>query len=162
MYSITSRLAAASECGDAASRDGLSGVNLQTNGTEFYGNSSNLAFLGNLFARAQHQAENRDSGSPNIQDETAMQKTAVNKKLPTSPGPRSSSSKGNLSIVNLLYNADYTGQPSPPLSNATEGTSYKRASVDAHKSTPDSMNQGMLLSSQLLSKISKAVSDIDR
>ena len=45
-----------SEVGDAASRDGLSGVNLHTNGTEFYGNSSNLAFLGNLYARARNQS----------------------------------------------------------------------------------------------------------
>lgn len=108
-----------SELGDAASRDGLSGVNLHTNGTEFYGNSSNLAFLGNLYARAHHQ-ELRDQtrfdeiprqipASPNYPNPPSQ---------PLSPGTRHTkgnrrSCKSQLSIVNLLYNADYIGHPSP-------------------------------------------------
>ncbi|KAJ6114525.1 transcriptional regulator family: Fungal Specific TF [Penicillium sp. IBT 16267x] len=81
-----------SELGDAAGRDGLSGVNLHTKGTEFYGNSSNLA------------------------------------PQPSSPENRSTPGKSQLSIVNLLYNADYTGHPSPQSYNSTEGSSHKSSS----------------------------------
>ncbi|KAJ6026952.1 uncharacterized protein N7446_004446 [Penicillium canescens] len=108
-----------SEVGDAASRDGLSGVNLHTNGTEFYGNSSNLAFLENLYARARNQAGSR---SQNLLDRGASQPTPVSpvnqRDQPLSPetsqdlnGRKSGNSQ--LSIVNLLYNADYPGHPSP-------------------------------------------------
>ncbi|KAJ5510662.1 transcriptional regulator family: Fungal Specific TF [Penicillium expansum] len=124
-----------SELGDAASRDGLSGVNLHTNGTEFYGNSSNLAFLGNLYARAQNQ-ELRDQNQP---DETPRQMPASPKytnprSQPLSPETSHSkdnrrSSKSQLSIVNLLYNADYVGHPSPQ--------SHDGAEFAAQRSPPD-------------------------
>ncbi|KAJ5549339.1 transcriptional regulator family: Fungal Specific TF [Penicillium frequentans] len=113
-----------SELGDAASRDGLSGVNLHTKGTEFYGNSSNLAFLGNLFARAQNQSEGRDPGG----DQDVAAKTTANRPQPSSPENRSTPGKSQLSIVNLLYNADYTGHPSPQSHNSTEGSSHKSPS----------------------------------
>ncbi|KAJ5520415.1 transcriptional regulator family: Fungal Specific TF [Penicillium fimorum] len=120
-----------SELGDAASRDGLSGVNLHTNGTEFYGNSSNLAFLGNLYARAQTQE---------LIDQSHFDETP--QKMPTSPkytnpqsrpvSPETShkrSSKSQLSIVNLLYNADYVGHSSPQ--------SHEGANFGGQRSPPD-------------------------
>ncbi|KAJ5797572.1 transcriptional regulator family: Fungal Specific TF [Penicillium pulvis] len=113
-----------SEIGDAAGRDGLSGVNLHTKGTEFYGNSSNLAFLGNLFARAQNQSEGRDPGG----NQDVAAKTTANRPRLSSPENGSTPGKSQLSIVNLLYNADYTGHPSPQSHNSTEGSSHKSPS----------------------------------
>ncbi|KAJ5623379.1 transcriptional regulator family: Fungal Specific TF [Penicillium lividum] len=114
---------ARSEVGDAAGRDGLSGVNLHTKGTEFYGNSSNLAFLGNLFARAQNQSEGRD---PVIQDIAPK----ITRPQPSSPENRSASGKSQLSIVNLLYNADYTGHLSPQSYAGAEGGSHRSSSYE--------------------------------
>ncbi|KAJ5930042.1 transcriptional regulator family: Fungal Specific TF [Penicillium verhagenii] len=126
-----------SELGDAAGRDGLSGVNLHTKGTEFYGNSSNLAFLGNLFARAQHQSEGRDSvGSQDI-----APRITTNRPQPSSPENRSTPGKSQLSIVNLLYNADYTGHPSPQSYDGAEGgpnktSSYAKANAPGSAAGP--------------------------
>ena len=107
----------ASELGDAASRDGLSGINLHTKGTEFYGNSSNLAFLGNLFARAQNQSQ----GDSQLSNKHVP--LAVKRPQPSSPESRSTSGRAQLSIVNLLYNADYTGHPSPQSYDSPGGVS---------------------------------------
>lgn len=98
-------------------------MNLHTNGTEFYGNSSNLAFLSNLYSRAQNQAENKASNQPNaepVRHGNFTQGNNAHQPLPSSPHGnfgsgrrRSMPSKARLSIVNLLCNADYTGHPSP-------------------------------------------------
>ncbi|CAI7574529.1 unnamed protein product [Penicillium glandicola] len=121
-----------SELGDAASKDGLSGVNLHTNGTEFYGNSSNLAFLGNLYARAQNQ-ELKDQ---NRSDETRQMPASPNytnsRSRPFSPETHKAnrrSSKSQLSIVNLLYNADYVGHPSPQSYDGTDLTAQRTPPV---------------------------------
>lgn len=114
---------------DSASRDGLSGVNIHTNGTEFYGNSSNLAFLGNLYARARTQAGIRGSTVPDnehthalIEGHTAASDTVQTSKdglnqLTPSPtadtqseGARPTTNTTQLSIVNLLYNPKYPSQ----------------------------------------------------
>ncbi|PYH40284.1 uncharacterized protein BP01DRAFT_224671 [Aspergillus saccharolyticus JOP 1030-1] len=111
---------------DSASKDGLSGVNIHTNGTEFYGNSSNLAFLGNLYARARTQAENRGltvpdnghNGAPVEQGPTAFSapRTDANGLIQSTPGSTSNKESDDtqpaanatqLSIVNLLYNPKY-------------------------------------------------------
>ncbi|KAJ5857437.1 transcriptional regulator family: Fungal Specific TF [Penicillium solitum] len=89
-----------SELGDAASRDGLSGVNLHTNGTEFYGNSSNLAFLGNLYARAHHQE---------LRDQTRFDETP--RQIPASPNYPNPPSQP-LS-PETRHSKDYIGHPSP-------------------------------------------------
>ncbi|KAL4897647.1 fungal-specific transcription factor domain-containing protein [Aspergillus ambiguus] len=115
---------------DSASREGLSGVNIHTNGTEFYGNSSNLAFLGNLYARARGQAENRalavpESSSALAQGTGVMLASTPSEKnalqSPQSAGNRPDSSKvtgkAQLSIVNLLYNPTYASY-SPPQADA--------------------------------------------
>jgi hypothetical protein len=97
----------------------LSGVNLHTNGTEFYGNSSNLAFLGNLYARARKQAGSRGQNRFHQGTSQPAQVSPVNQRdQPFSPetsqdiGCRKLG-KSQLSIVNLLYNADYPGHPLP-------------------------------------------------
>ncbi|GMG26895.1 unnamed protein product [Aspergillus oryzae var. brunneus] len=129
MRAHTERLiiVATPEVYDSASRDGLSGINLHTNGTEFYGNSSNLAFLGNLYARARNQAEARTSDLPenmpsNIPDEGHRQTpdqqstmkyvsprqarhSTVDKERETA---KPATSATQLSIVNLLYNPGYS------------------------------------------------------
>ncbi|KAJ5651914.1 transcriptional regulator family: Fungal Specific TF [Penicillium longicatenatum] len=129
------RRKASSELGDAAGRDGLSGVNLHTKGTEFYGNSSNLAFLGNLFARAQNQSEGREPvGSQDIAAKTA------NRPQPSSPENRSTSGKSQLSIVNLLYNADYTGHPSPQSYDSKESSHKSSSYANAPRSTAGPIN----------------------
>ncbi|KAJ5917844.1 transcriptional regulator family: Fungal Specific TF [Penicillium verhagenii] len=131
-----------SELGDAAGRDGLSGVNLHTKGTEFYGNSSNFAFLGNLFARAQHQSEGGDSvGSQDI-----APRITTTKPQPSSPENRSTPGKSQLSIVNLLYNADYTGHPSPQSYDGAEGgpnntSSYAKANASSSAAGPINNSQ---------------------
>ncbi|TPR08674.1 Sugar (and other) transporter family protein [Aspergillus niger] len=95
-------VAATPELCDSASRDGLSGVNLHTNGTEFYGNSSNLAFLGNLYARARNQAENKpltipdnepsypSNGGTNAVVNSLSDKTAADQLTPNSPADKQS------------------------------------------------------------------------
>jgi hypothetical protein len=127
-----------SEVGDAASRDGLSGINLHTNGTEFYGNSSNLAFLGNLYARAQNQAGSRYQ---NLFDHGTSQPTPVSpvnqRDQPLSPETSqdlNSRKSGNsrLSIVNLLYNADYNGHPSPQSQSGGEIAAHTTPSVQGN------------------------------
>ncbi|KAJ6028010.1 transcriptional regulator family: Fungal Specific TF [Penicillium herquei] len=139
---------APSELGDAASRDGLSGVNLHTKGTEFYGNSSNLAFLGNLFARAQHQSEGQESLLN--RDVTP----AANKLQASSPESRSTPGKSQLSIVNLLYNVDYTGHPSPQSYDGAEGIPQIPPYSDVPRSTPGSGNNAQeALIPGVLSKI---------
>lgn len=101
---------------DSASRDGLSGINLHTNGTEFYGNSSNLAFLGNLYARARNQAENRISnasgnGAYMNSDLQPTQYAAGQRSYQAldkhTDDTKAASDKAQLSIVNLLYNPNY-------------------------------------------------------
>ena len=92
----------------------MSGVNLHTKGTEFYGNSSNLAFLGNLYTRAKNQAETRAAESQATESDILASTKRPHPFSPaTGPGTGPLSSKAQLSIVNLLYNADYTGHPSP-------------------------------------------------
>ncbi|KAJ5716242.1 transcriptional regulator family: Fungal Specific TF [Penicillium malachiteum] len=139
---------APSELGDAASRDGLSGVNLHTKGTEFYGNSSNLAFLGNLFARAQNQSEGQES----LLNRDAT--PAANKLQASSPESRSTPGKSQLSIVNLLYNVDYTGHPSPQSYDGAEGIPQRPPYSDVPRSTPGSGNNAQeALIPGVLSKI---------
>ncbi|KAJ5626954.1 transcriptional regulator family: Fungal Specific TF [Penicillium herquei] len=139
---------APSELGDAASRDGLSGVNLHTKGTEFYGNSSNLAFLGNLFARAQHQSEGQES----LLNRDAT--PSANKIQASSPESRSTPGKSQLSIVNLLYNVDYTGHPSPQSYDGAEGVPQRPPYSDVPRSTPGSGNNAQeALIPGVLSKI---------
>ncbi|RAL12327.1 Zn(II)2Cys6 transcription factor [Aspergillus homomorphus CBS 101889] len=112
--------------GDSASRDGLSGVNIHTNGTEFYGNSSNLAFLGNLYARARNQAENKGLAASNNEhtytpiegpitslgalqtDRNSFNQVTSNSTADKqSEGAQPTTNKTQLSIVNLLYNPKY-------------------------------------------------------
>ncbi|KAJ5720363.1 transcriptional regulator family: Fungal Specific TF [Penicillium malachiteum] len=141
---------APSELGDAASRDGLSGINLHTKGTEFYGNSSNLAFLGNLFARAQHQSEGQESLLNRDATPTA------NKLQASSPESRSTPGKSQLSIVNLLYNVDYTGHPSPQSYDGAEGV-LQRPYSDVPRSTPGPGNNAQeALIPGVLSKIPRS------
>ncbi|PLN82278.1 fungal-specific transcription factor domain-domain-containing protein [Aspergillus taichungensis] len=111
------------ELGDSASRDGLSGVNLHTSGTEFYGNSSNLAFLGNLYARARHQADSQVlhvADLPYPPTETTQADIAT----PTGQSDKQSDGaipKPQLSIVNLLYNPTYPSHFPPQASGRLDG-----------------------------------------
>ncbi|PWY92713.1 hypothetical protein BO70DRAFT_328052 [Aspergillus heteromorphus CBS 117.55] len=136
--------AATPELCDSASRDGLSGVNLHTNGTEFYGTSSNLAFLGNLYARARNQAETKaltipdhepafpPNGGPNpALNSLPPEKTAFHQLTPNSPADRQSDStqtnKAQLSIVNLLYNPKYPSHSPPQVDGRVEDDRQGRA-----------------------------------
>ncbi|RAL02964.1 Zn(II)2Cys6 transcription factor [Aspergillus ibericus CBS 121593] len=129
--------AATPELCDSASRDGLSGVNLHTNGTEFYGTSSNLAFLGNLYARARNQAETKaltipdnetsyhsHEGSNPAFSSLQSDKTGLNHLSPNSPADRQSdgsqTNKAQLSIVNLLYNPKYPSHSPPEVNGRAE------------------------------------------
>ncbi|GKZ26009.1 hypothetical protein AbraCBS73388_001956 [Aspergillus brasiliensis] len=128
-------VAATPELCDSASRDGLSGVNLHTNGTEFYGNSSNLAFLGNLYARARNHADHKpltipdnepsypSNGGAHAALNSLADKTAADQLTPNSADKQSESSQTNkaqLSIVNLLYNPKYPSHSPPQISGGTE------------------------------------------
>jgi hypothetical protein len=138
---LTTSLAPASDLGDAASRDGLSGVNLHTNGTEFYGNSSNLAFLGNLYARAQNQGDFRDQNRP--ENEVAQQTQPISPKANPVNGQRRSG-RSQLSIVNLLYNADYNGHSSPQSHDGAELAAQSSPSVaDATRNGTSPKNNGI-------------------
>lgn len=111
------------ELGDSALRDGLSDVNLHTSGTEFYGNSSNLAFLGNLYARARHQA---DSQVPHVADlpYPPAETTQADIATPTGQSDKQSDGgnpKSQLSIVNLLYNPSYPSHFPPQVSGRLDG-----------------------------------------
>lgn len=133
---LTTPVAPNSELGDAASRDGLSGVNLHTNGTEFYGNSSNLAFLGNLYTRARNQAESKDHNRlnetirpmPCSPDHTNQRSQGLSPETSQTKS-NGSSSKSQLSIVNLLYNAEYTGHPTPPSNDGVDFAAQRKDSV---------------------------------
>ncbi|PYH93807.1 hypothetical protein BO71DRAFT_326872 [Aspergillus ellipticus CBS 707.79] len=121
---------------DSASRDGLSGVNLHTNGTEFYGTSSNLAFLGNLYARARNQSETKALTIPEHEHTFSHEgpnpalkslpsdKVVFNQLTPNSPADRQPDStqtnKAQLSIVNLLYNPKYPSQSPPQIDGRVE------------------------------------------
>ena len=104
----------------------MSGINLHTNGTEFYGNSSNLAFLGNLYARARNQAESKTLNT----SENGVYPASTNSSQPTSQQPYQTSDskdaekatpdKGQLSIVNLLYNPNYSAHSPPSQPNLTD------------------------------------------
>ncbi|KAL2800950.1 fungal-specific transcription factor domain-containing protein [Aspergillus keveii] len=129
-----SNLATSSIC-DSASRDGLSGVNAHTKGTEFYGTSSNFAFLQNLYTRARNQKSTRvPHGTGNetslltsdiVRDVNLGSSTAT-QSLPDlateiDPGTDNGlSSKSQLSIVNLLYNPSHPIQSSPQLTDENE------------------------------------------
>lgn len=129
-------IAATPELCDSASRDGLSGVNLHTNGTEFYGNSSNLAFLGNLYARARNHAETKPltipdnepsfptNGGTNAALNSLSDKAAADHLTPNSPADKQSESsqtnKAQLSIVNLLYNPKYPSHSPPQINGGAE------------------------------------------
>ena len=112
---------------DSASKDGLSGINLHTNGTEFYGNSSNLAFLGNLYARARNQAENRTLNASENQvypaSTSSSQPTTSQQPYQTSDSKdaeKATSDKAQLSIVNLLYNPNYPSHSPSSQSTLTD------------------------------------------
>ena len=135
-----------SENGDAASRDGLSGLNLHTNGTEFYGNSSNLACLANLFARAQNHTETRASDQRENQRVNIGHTTPATRLQASSQGIRSMAGKQQLSIVNLLYNADYTGHPSLQSCEGVEGRPLiGQVHADEQRSDVGIMSTGMLI-----------------
>ncbi|OGM43617.1 hypothetical protein ABOM_008561 [Aspergillus bombycis] len=146
---------ATSEVYDSASRDGLSGINLHTNGTEFYGNSSNLAFLGNLYARARNQAEARTSNIPenmssNLPEEgcrlapdqpssmkyvsprQALQPTVD--KEPSNAKPVTSAAQ--LSIVNLLYNPGYPSTSPPQINGRPEDDGNRQSSTIGDQRIP--------------------------
>lgn len=158
MRAHTERLiiVATPEVYDSASRDGLSGINLHTNGTEFYGNSSNLAFLGNLYARARNQAEARTSDLPenmpsNIPDEGHRQTpdqqstmkyvsprqarhSTVDKERETA---KPATSATQLSIVNLLYNPGYSSTSPPQINGRPEDDGNRQSStVGNQKKSP--------------------------
>ncbi|KAL3464455.1 hypothetical protein BJX64DRAFT_275907 [Aspergillus heterothallicus] len=88
--------------GDSASRDGLSGVNIHTKGTEFYSTSSNFAFLQNLATTKLHSglAAGIDPGMNNAP-----------------------SNKSQLPIVNVLYDPRYPTQSLPQLT--TDENAYQ-------------------------------------
>jgi hypothetical protein len=117
----------------------LSGVNLHTNGTEFYGNSSNLAFLGNLYARARNQSGSGDQDRFDHGTSQPNQILPVNQRdQPLSPETSQDlnsrkSGKSQLSIVNLLYNADYPGHPSPQSQSGGEIAAQRLGDVDNGK-----------------------------
>ncbi|EAU38418.1 predicted protein [Aspergillus terreus NIH2624] len=125
---------------DSASREGLSGVNIHTNGTEFYGTSSNLAFLGSLYARARGQAENRNptvpdniSGLAPTGGASLMLASAPSEKdllqSPHSTSDRNdapkAASKAQLSIVNLLYNPTYASHSPPRVHGRSDNDNQK-------------------------------------
>ena len=119
---------------DSASKDGLSGINLHTNGTEFYGNSSNLAFLGNLYARARNQAENRTNTSENgvyPPSASASQPTTSEpyQTLDNKDAEKATSDKAQLSIVNLLYNPNYPSHSLSSQSTSAFGQDRERRNV---------------------------------
>ncbi|KAE8321065.1 fungal-specific transcription factor domain-containing protein [Aspergillus sergii] len=140
---------------DSASRDGLSGINLHTNGTEFYGNSSNFAFLGNLYARARNQAEVRTSNIPeympsNLPHEGSRQTpeqqstvkyvsprqahhSTVDKERETA---KPSTSATQLSIVNLLYNPGYSSTSPPQINGRPEDDGNREPSTIGNQRNP--------------------------
>ncbi|EXJ71702.1 uncharacterized protein A1O5_05510 [Cladophialophora psammophila CBS 110553] len=89
----------------------LDGTNTYTNGTEFYGGSSNLAFLAKLFSKARKRA-------------TAMyQEAPPGAATPLIPAEESTSQLKHLnnnrsSLVDLMYSVDYHSPalhgPTPP------------------------------------------------
>lgn len=89
---------------------GLGGVNAHTQGTEFYGGSSNLAFLNTLFARARTRARScsREPGASALDQDSVVDEQ--------SPGHLQNS---QLSIVNLMYNADSATSASKAQENTT-------------------------------------------
>ncbi|KAL2814954.1 fungal-specific transcription factor domain-containing protein [Aspergillus granulosus] len=135
---------------DSASRDGLSGVNVHTKGTEFYGTSSNFAFLQNLYARARsHMATNTSRGTEDaalllttnsVRDNSNANSSATTYLPPgltAGADPRrdnAPSNKSQLSIVNLLYNPNYPTQSPPQL--AAEDNAYQ-ARTNPKNLSPD-------------------------
>ncbi|KAL3482533.1 fungal-specific transcription factor domain-containing protein [Aspergillus californicus] len=117
--------------GDSASTDGLTGVNVHTKGTEFYGTSSNFAFLQNLYARARNQEDAFNSGGPqngpfplastaSIERDTSTQLAPEQRREGSSEGNNTTGNKSQLSIVNLLYNPGYPTQSPPQLSGTVD------------------------------------------
>lgn len=123
---------------DSASRDGLSGINLHTNGTEFYGNSSNLAFLGNLYARARKHAGNRALHGPGDFQSTAgpSQRHVEDRHKEDSA---KTTDRTQLSIVNLLYNPSY--QSHSPL-QSPEKDKDKTVQTDNSEAPPNNIILG--------------------
>ncbi|KAE8363101.1 fungal-specific transcription factor domain-containing protein [Aspergillus caelatus] len=140
---------------DSASRDGLSGINLHTNGTEFYGNSSNFAFLGNLYARARNQVEARTLNVPenlssNLPDEGCClaldQPSTVKYASPRQAlhstvdkereNAKPATSAAQLSIVNLLYNPGYPSTSPPQISGRPENDGNRQCSIVGNQRNP--------------------------
>ncbi|KFY40674.1 hypothetical protein V494_03393 [Pseudogymnoascus sp. VKM F-4513 (FW-928)] len=79
----------------------LGGTNAYTNGTEFYGGSSNLAFLDSLFSWARKRARSNSHDDPN----NSSKEPRDTEKLQDSESGSQHLSNNHLSIVNLMYNA---------------------------------------------------------
>ncbi|KAF9892859.1 hypothetical protein FE257_000448 [Aspergillus nanangensis] len=150
-----------------ASRDGLSGVNIHTNGTEFYGNSSNLAFLGNLYARARSQAENRvptvpDNGLALVPHESSglvphsspSERNAV--QSPQSASDGSKPTNKQLSIVNLLYNPTYAGHSPPHLGGQSENGKQR---TGPHSDDPGHLSRGFPNNNDAMVSLVRGLSD---
>lgn len=105
----------------------LGGINAHTNGTEFYGGSSNLAFLGKLFSRARKRA--RCSYNKQGPDSHCFENRE------TRPEHLSNH---RLSIVNLMYNTDpiqlESGQMTP--GDSDRGTCINESQDPKNRAIP--------------------------
>jgi hypothetical protein len=101
--------------------------------------TSNLAFLGNLYARARNQSGSRDQDRFDHGTSQPTQILPVNQRdQPLSPETSQDlnsrkSGKSQLSIVNLLYNSDCPGHPSPQSQSRGEIAAQRSGSVNNGK-----------------------------
>jgi len=96
---------------------GLGGVNAHTSGTEFYGGSSNLAFLDRLFTRARNRARAYSSYGPG----PVIQAHDDTGRLQGAHSDSRHLHDDELSIVNLMYSADYPAS-GPPGTSSSDGS----------------------------------------
>ncbi|KIX00391.1 uncharacterized protein Z518_10530 [Rhinocladiella mackenziei CBS 650.93] len=104
----------------------LAGVNTHTSGTEFYGSSSNLAFLARLFSKARKRVTtlSHDGPSVNVRNDASSVQDATSE-LRHLNDNRSS-------LVDLMYSIDYHS----PVNGATRSQKDVTSTPNASIGTP--------------------------
>ncbi|EXJ71101.1 uncharacterized protein A1O5_06094 [Cladophialophora psammophila CBS 110553] len=105
----------------------LSGVNTHTSGTEFYGGSSNLAFLARLFSKARKRVSTLSRGAvpTGVANSTSFAHDTTSSELRHLNDNRSS-------LVDLMYSIDYHS----PVDRATRPTKGTASTPNATATTP--------------------------
>ncbi|KAI4717788.1 hypothetical protein E4T48_06004 [Aureobasidium sp. EXF-10727] len=122
-------------------RDVVGDVNQRTQGTEFYGTSSNYVLLNQLFSHARQHSLSRYTTTPGRSNQSA-----------TNPDQRDPPPAGRMSLVNLLANEDDLLPPSREKSphQTTSPSAFRSSAFRTLQQSNDRASSSISAASKLL------------